>query len=126
MTLFMTGVFALIAGAAPTPSVLCGLTAAWGVGAGGNLPVDSAVFLEFVPATHQSLLAVLSIWWAIGQLVAADRDSYQYLVESIDRFPAQDDFRDMIVDAGFEVAGCGYENLTGGVAAIHKGIKPLH
>ncbi|OAR00641.1 hypothetical protein LLEC1_02426 [Akanthomyces lecanii] len=61
----------------------------------------------------------------IGQLVAADRDSYQYLVESIERFPSQDEFRDMIKDAGFEVAGCGYENLTGGVAAIHKGIKPL-
>lgn len=60
----------------------------------------------------------------IGQLVAADRDSYQYLVESIARFPAQDEFRDMIVDAGFVVAGDGYENLTGGVAAIHKGMKP--
>ncbi|WAO93380.1 2-methoxy-6-polyprenyl-1,4-benzoquinol methylase, mitochondrial [Fusarium falciforme] len=33
--------------------------------------------------------------------------------------------RDMIVDAGFVVAGKGYENLTGGVAAIHKGMKPL-
>ncbi|ATY66067.1 ubiquinone biosynthesis methyltransferase coq5 [Cordyceps militaris] len=61
----------------------------------------------------------------IGQLVAADRDSYQYLVESIERFPSQEEFRDMIKDAGFDVAGCGYENLTGGVAAIHKGIKPL-
>lgn len=61
----------------------------------------------------------------IGQLVAGDRDSYQYLVESIERFPSQEDFRDMIVDAGFEVAGEGYENLTGGIAAIHRGIKPL-
>ncbi|KAL2264615.1 hypothetical protein VTJ83DRAFT_7125 [Remersonia thermophila] len=60
----------------------------------------------------------------IGQLVAADRDSYQYLVESIARFPSQDEFRDMILDAGFVVAGDGYENLTGGVAAIHKGMKP--
>ncbi|RCI10241.1 hypothetical protein L249_8538 [Ophiocordyceps polyrhachis-furcata BCC 54312] len=61
----------------------------------------------------------------IGQLVAADRDSYQYLVESIERFPAQKDFRDMIVAAGFSVVGHGYENLTGGIAAVHKGIKPL-
>jgi 2-methoxy-6-polyprenyl-1,4-benzoquinol methylase len=61
----------------------------------------------------------------MGQLVAGDRDSYQYLVESIARFPSQDEFRDMIADAGFEVAGQGYENLTGGVAAIHKGMKPL-
>lgn len=61
----------------------------------------------------------------IGQLVAGDRDSYQYLVESIDRFPRQDRFRDMIADAGFAVAGRGWEDLTGGVAAIHKGMKPL-
>ncbi|KAL2115999.1 hypothetical protein VTJ04DRAFT_10254 [Mycothermus thermophilus] len=60
----------------------------------------------------------------IGQVVAADRDSYQYLVESIQRFPSQEEFRDMILDAGFVVAGEGYENLTGGVAAIHKGMKP--
>ncbi|RYP71892.1 hypothetical protein DL770_008047 [Monosporascus sp. CRB-9-2] len=61
----------------------------------------------------------------IGQLVAGDRDSYQYLVESIERFPSQREFRAMIQDAGFVVGGEGYENLTGGVAAIHKGMKPL-
>ena len=61
----------------------------------------------------------------IGQLVAGDRDSYQYLVESIERFPSQENFRDMIVDAGFTIGGHGYENLTGGIAAIHKGMKPL-
>lgn len=61
----------------------------------------------------------------IGQLVASDRDSYQYLVESIDRFPSQEEFRGMIQTAGFITPGQGYENLTGGIAAIHKGIKPL-
>ncbi|RYO75503.1 hypothetical protein DL764_010386 [Monosporascus ibericus] len=61
----------------------------------------------------------------IGQLVAGDRDSYQYLVESIERFPSQREFRAMIEDVGFVVGGEGYENLTGGVAAIHKGMKPL-
>jgi 2-methoxy-6-polyprenyl-1,4-benzoquinol methylase len=60
----------------------------------------------------------------IGQLVAGDRDSYQYLVESIERFPSQTEFREMIKEAGFMVSGIGYENLSGGVAAIHKGIKP--
>lgn len=86
--------------------------------------------MEFSKVGHPLLNAVYKQWSfgaipLIGQLVAADRDSYQYLVESIERFPSQDEFRDMIKDAGFEVAGCGYENLTGGVAAIHKGIKPL-
>ncbi|KAB5542941.1 ubiquinone biosynthesis methyltransferase coq5 [Coniochaeta sp. 2T2.1] len=60
----------------------------------------------------------------IGQLVAGDRDSYQYLVESIERFPSQEEFRGMIEDAGFVVGRQGYENLTGGVAAIHRGVKP--
>ncbi|KAJ5304848.1 Peptidase S10 serine carboxypeptidase [Penicillium atrosanguineum] len=61
----------------------------------------------------------------IGQLVAGDRDSYQYLVESIEQFPSQDEFRGMIQKAGFMIPGKGYENLTGGIAAIHKGIKPI-
>ncbi|PSN73687.1 UbiE/COQ5 methyltransferase [Corynespora cassiicola Philippines] len=61
----------------------------------------------------------------IGQVVAGDRDSYQYLVESIERFPSQTEFRDMIKDAGFVVPGKGWEDLTGGIAAIHKGVKPL-
>lgn len=61
----------------------------------------------------------------IGQLVAGDRSSYQYLVESIDRFPSQDEFRRMIQTAGFLTPGQGYENLTNGIAAIHKGVKPL-
>ncbi|KAK9459209.1 UbiE/COQ5 methyltransferase [Lipomyces oligophaga] len=59
----------------------------------------------------------------MGQLVAADRESYQYLVESIQRFPSQDKFAAMIKEAGFEVSGPGYENLTFGVAAIHVGVK---
>ena len=61
----------------------------------------------------------------IGQLVAADRGSYQYLVESIEKFPSQTEFRDMIIEAGFLIPGKGWEDLTGGIAAIHKGIKPL-
>ena len=61
----------------------------------------------------------------IGQLVAADRESYQYLVESIEKFPSQIEFRNMIELAGFMVPGQGWEDLTGGIAAIHKGIKPL-
>lgn len=61
----------------------------------------------------------------IGQLVAGDRRSYQYLVESIEQFPDQRDFKNMIQKAGFVVPGKGWEDLTGGIAAIHKGVKPL-
>ena len=56
---------------------------------------------------------------ALGQLAAGDRASYQYLVESIRRFPKQEAFAGMIRAAGFERVS--YRNLTGGVAAMHSG-----
>lgn len=55
----------------------------------------------------------------MGELVANDRESYQYLVESIRRFPDQKSFAAMIADAGF--GRVGYTNFTGGVAALHHG-----
>lgn len=58
-----------------------------------------------------------------GQAIANDYDSYQYLVESIQKFPKQEEFKSMIQKAGFYVPEPGYENLTFGVAAIHIGIK---
>jgi demethylmenaquinone methyltransferase/2-methoxy-6-polyprenyl-1,4-benzoquinol methylase len=55
----------------------------------------------------------------IGEIVLKDKDSYQYLVESIRRFPDQKTFARMIGEAGFVNAG--YTNFTGGVAALHHG-----
>ena len=57
----------------------------------------------------------------MGQLIANDRDSYQYLVESIRNFPDQDTFLDMVKTAGFENAK--YRNLSLGIAALHSGWK---
>ena len=57
----------------------------------------------------------------MGQLIAGDRDSYQYLVESIRRFPDQETFADMIRTAGFEQVS--YRNLSMGIAALHSGWK---
>ncbi|KAH9171275.1 major facilitator superfamily domain-containing protein [Lactarius sanguifluus] len=71
LTLLITGVFAVAAGASSDSITLCSLAAVWSIGVGGNLPVDSAVFLEFIPASHQYLLTVLSIWWAFGQLLGS-------------------------------------------------------
>lgn len=86
--------------------------------------------LEFSGVTNPLFNAVYKRWSfgaipLIGQLVAGDRDSYQYLVESIEKFPKQEEWRDMIKEVGFVVPGKGWEDLTGGIAAIHKGIKPL-
>lgn len=58
-----------------------------------------------------------------GQLIADDRDSYQYLVESIRKFPKKEEFKGMIEKAGFYVPEKGYEDLTFGVATIHLGVK---
>jgi demethylmenaquinone methyltransferase/2-methoxy-6-polyprenyl-1,4-benzoquinol methylase len=58
---------------------------------------------------------------ALGQAVTGDRDSYQYLVESIRRFPEQETFAGMIRAAGFGQVS--YRNLTMGVAALHSGWK---
>ena len=57
----------------------------------------------------------------LGQWVAGDRDAYVYLVESIRRFPPQDEFADMIREAGFD--NVKYRNLSGGIAALHSGWK---
>ena len=55
----------------------------------------------------------------MGKLIANDSESYQYLVESIRKFPPQEEFADMIRDAGF--GRVQYRNQTLGVAAIHSG-----
>lgn len=57
----------------------------------------------------------------LGEAIANDSDSYQYLVESIQRFPTQEKLNDMVKDAGFMC--CSYVNLTFGVVAIHTGYK---
>ncbi len=55
----------------------------------------------------------------IGGLVANDKASYQYLVESIRQFPKQEKLADMYREAGFGQVS--YRNLSGGIAAIHSG-----
>ena len=57
----------------------------------------------------------------MGKVVTGDRDSYQYLVESIRRFPDQDRFADMILAAGFDLVK--YRNLSMGIVALHSGWK---
>ncbi|KAI8820136.1 ubiE/COQ5 methyltransferase family-domain-containing protein [Fimicolochytrium jonesii] len=90
---------------------------------GGRLSV-----LEFSAVSNPLLAPLYDLYSfnvipAMGGMVANDRESYAYLVESIRRFPKQKAFRDMIVKAGFKVEGQGWEDLTFGVAAIHTGFK---
>ena len=57
----------------------------------------------------------------LGKIIANDRDSYQYLVESIRKFPPQEDFAKMMCTAGFE--NVQFRNLSLGIAALHLGWK---
>lgn len=57
----------------------------------------------------------------LGKWVAKDADSYQYLAESIRMHPNQESLKQMFLDAGFDE--CLYTNLSGGIVAIHKGMK---
>ena len=88
---------------------------------GGRLMV-----LEFSRVPNAMLRAIYDAYSfnvipRMGQAVAGDRESYQYLVESIRRFPDQQSFAAMIRAAGFEQVR--YRNLTQGVAALHSGWK---
>ncbi|KAI0277810.1 MFS general substrate transporter [Russula aff. rugulosa BPL654] len=71
LTLFIGSIFGIAMGGSETFVALASLAAISSVGVGGNIPVDSAVFLDFIPSSHQYMLTILSIWWAIGQLMAA-------------------------------------------------------
>jgi MFS family permease len=71
MTLLITGVFGLAVGGAQSWIAVCGLYAALGAGVGGNLPVDGALFLEFLPFSSGNLLTMLSVFWPVGQLIGS-------------------------------------------------------
>ncbi|WHI51372.1 bifunctional demethylmenaquinone methyltransferase/2-methoxy-6-polyprenyl-1,4-benzoquinol methylase UbiE [Microbulbifer sp. MLAF003] len=58
----------------------------------------------------------------MGKLVANDAESYRYLAESIRMHPDQETLKQMMEDAGF--VDCEYHNMTGGIVALHRGIKP--
>ena len=57
----------------------------------------------------------------MGQLIANDSKSYQYLAESIRMHPDQETLKGLMQEAGFE--RCTYHNMTGGIVALHKGFK---
>lgn len=58
----------------------------------------------------------------MGALIAKDADSYQYLAESIRMHPPQEELKAMFAAAG--LTDCEYQNLSNGIVAIHKGVKP--
>jgi demethylmenaquinone methyltransferase/2-methoxy-6-polyprenyl-1,4-benzoquinol methylase len=82
--------------------------------------------LEFAKVDNPLLASLYDVWSfnvipAIGQVVTADRAAYEYLVESIRRFPPQETFAGMIAAAGF--ARVKWRDLSGGIVALHSGWK---
>lgn len=71
LTLLGTGIFGVAVGAAPSWIGACGLYSALGCFIGGNLPVDGALFLGFLPFSSGNLLTFLSIFWPVGQLYSS-------------------------------------------------------
>lgn len=89
-------------------------------------PGGRLLVLEFSKPEHEILNKAydfysFNILPKMGELVAKDGDSYQYLAESIRMHPDQETLEDMMKNAGFEQTS--YKNLTGGIVALHKGYK---
>ncbi|RHZ75307.1 hypothetical protein Glove_216g118 [Diversispora epigaea] len=70
-TLILTAFFGLISSLSQNFWQLCSAMFLLGTGVGGNLPVDGAIFLEFVPKNQQYLLTFMSIFWSFGAVISS-------------------------------------------------------
>jgi demethylmenaquinone methyltransferase/2-methoxy-6-polyprenyl-1,4-benzoquinol methylase len=89
-------------------------------------PGGKLLVLEFshppIPLLHKIYDAYsFNVIPKLGEMITKDRDSYQYLVESIRKHPDQETLKNMMVEAGFEDVE--YFNLSDGIVALHKGWK---
>ena len=89
-------------------------------------PGGRIMILEFSKIENQTLNKIydafsFNIVPRLGKFIANDSDSYQYLIESIRKFPSQEKLASLVVEAGFRQVK--YRNLTQGVVAMHSGWK---
>lgn len=90
-------------------------------------PGGKLMILEFSKTDNPALTKLydfysFNILPQMGKAIAGDSDSYRYLAESIRKHPDQDTLKGMMETAGF--VNCRYQNMTGGIVALHTGIKP--
>lgn len=89
-------------------------------------PGGQLTIIEFSKPTSKPLQmltdAYSSLWPTFGKLLVGNGKPYRYLVDSIKMHPDQETFKSMMQDAGY--AHVNYENLIGGIAALHIGLKP--
>ena len=90
-------------------------------------PGGRLLVLEFSKPTNKLMSKVYDAYSfafmpLAGKLITNDADSYRYLAESIRMHPDQETLKAMMVDAGFDRVT--YNNMTSGIVALHRGIKP--
>ncbi|MDQ2920212.1 MAG: ubiquinone/menaquinone biosynthesis methyltransferase, partial [Acidobacteriota bacterium] len=90
-------------------------------------PGGKVVVLEFSKPTTPVLRSLFGIYFTkvlplFGGLISGCRSAYQYLPESVSRFPDQTELASIMRRAGFEEVT--FQNLSGGIAAIHLGMRP--
>ncbi|WP_426414958.1 bifunctional demethylmenaquinone methyltransferase/2-methoxy-6-polyprenyl-1,4-benzoquinol methylase UbiE [Aestuariirhabdus sp. LZHN29] len=90
-------------------------------------PGGRLLVLEFSKTSHPVLSKIYDTYSfnllpVIGKVVADDAESYRYLAESIRMHPDQKTLEEMMRSAGFERTS--FHNMTGGIVALHRGIKP--
>lgn len=91
-------------------------------------PAGRAAILEFSKPVVPGFRALFQFYFTrvlprIGGLVSGSRGAYEYLPDSVSRFPDQKRLAEMMREVGF--AEVEYQNLTGGIAALHLGTRPL-
>lgn len=90
-------------------------------------PGGRVAVLEFSKAKTPILRSLFRIYFTMvlpvfGGLISGSRSAYQYLPESVSRFPGQEELASIMKQAGFE--DITFQNLTGGIAAVHLGTRP--
>lgn len=90
-------------------------------------PGGRVVVLEFSKPTVPLLRSVFKIYFTkvlpvFGGLISGSKSAYQYLPESVSRFPDQTELKAIMRSSGFEEVT--FENLSGGIAALHFGMRP--
>lgn len=104
-------------------SVEGGLKELWRV----TRPGGSVFVLEFSQPVVPGFRGLFNFYFTrvlprVGGLVSGSRGAYEYLPDSVTRFPDQERLAGMMRSVGFERVE--YKNLTGGIAALHTGTRP--
>lgn len=90
-------------------------------------PGGSLAVLEFSKPVIPGFSFLFQVYFTkllpfVGGLISGSRSAYQYLPDSVSRFPDQTELVARMQQVGFE--GVEYQNLTGGIAALHLGMRP--